>query len=100
MNLTWRANAKGGAGAGAVGEGSVEAAAGAAEKSSGLMSANQVPTTYNEMFRFNSAVMGFGNSAWMAEVLSCFDNIVTNVANSARLQEECDVLVLRISRAA
>ena len=28
----------------------------------------------------------------------CFHNIATNVANSARLQEECDVLVLRISR--
>merc|ERR1719454_586478 len=36
----------------------------------------------------------------MAEVLECFHNIVTNVANSARLQEECDILVLRISRVA
>merc|ERR1719498_818451 len=36
----------------------------------------------------------------MQEVLDCFDNIVTNVANSARLQEECDILVLRISRVA
>merc|ERR1719247_3169145 len=34
----------------------------------------------------------------MAEVLDCFDNIVTNVANSARLQEECDILMLRISK--
>merc|ERR1719478_1281928 len=36
----------------------------------------------------------------MGEVLDCFNNIVTNVANSARLQEECDILVLRISRVA
>jgi len=76
---------------------------GAGEKGdsgSNALNANQVPTTYNEMFRFNSAVMGFGTSAWMSEVLDCFHNIVTNVANSARLQEECDVLVLRISRVA
>ncbi len=31
------------------------------------------------------------------EVLACFHNIVTNVSNSARLQEECDVLMLRVS---
>jgi len=52
------------------------------------------------MFKFNSAVMGFGTSAWMNEVLDCFHNMVTNVANPGRLQEECDVLVLRISRVA
>jgi len=57
-----------------------------------------VPTTYPEMFMFNAAVMGFGTSVWMNEVLACFDNIVTNVSNSARLQEECDVLALRIAR--
>merc|ERR1719267_473801 len=34
----------------------------------------------------------------MSEVLACIDNIVTNVSNSARLQEECDVLALRISK--
>jgi hypothetical protein len=68
--------------------------------SSGSLNANQVPTTYKEMFFFNSAVMGFGTSEWMAEVLDCFDNIVTNVANSARLQEECDILALRISKVA
>merc|ERR1719420_32553 len=62
------------------------------------ISAQHVPTTYPEMFRFNAAVMGFGQSSWMSEVLACFDNIVTNVANSARLQEECDILALRIAR--
>jgi len=64
------------------------------------MGSQSVPTTFPEMFLFNAAVMGFGTSVWMNEVLACFDNIVTNVANSARLQEECDVLALRIARCA
>jgi hypothetical protein len=67
------------------------------DNSTGI-SAQNVPTTYPEMFLFNAAVMGFGTSSWMSEVLACFDNIVTNVSNSARLQEECDVLGLRIAR--
>jgi len=70
----------------------------AAGNANGQMSANQIPTTYWDMFRFNSAVMGFGNNVWMEEVLDCFHNIVTNVSNPARLQEECDVLTLRISK--
>ena len=59
-----------------------------------------VATTYPEMFATNSAAMGFNDKKWMQEVLQCFHNIVTNVSNSARLQEECDVLALRISRVA
>eukprot|EP00929_Paragymnodinium_shiwhaense_P042210 TRINITY_DN2187_c0_g1_i4.p1 TRINITY_DN2187_c0_g1~~TRINITY_DN2187_c0_g1_i4.p1 ORF type:complete len:1140 (+),score=240.24 TRINITY_DN2187_c0_g1_i4:69-3488(+) len=65
-------------------------------KSSSMV--QNVPTTYNEMFLFNAAVMGFGTSIWMNEVLSVFDSIVVNVANSGRLQEECCVLVLRIAK--
>lgn len=57
-----------------------------------------VPTTYNEMFRFNAAVMGFANNNWMYEVLNSFDAIVKNVANSYRLQEECDVLALKMAK--
>ncbi len=38
---------------------------------------NQVPTTFNEMFMFNSAVMGFAGNSWMAEVLLSFDAIVS-----------------------
>ncbi|CAK0792946.1 unnamed protein product [Prorocentrum cordatum] len=57
-----------------------------------------VPTTYNEMFAFNAAVMGFGQNVWMNEVLASFDAIVTNVSNSYRLQEECDVLSLRLAK--
>merc|ERR1719379_966286 len=63
-----------------------------------VIGTQNIPTTYNEMFMFNAAVMGFGTSSWMNEVLGCFNNIVTNVSNSARLQEECDVLALRIAR--
>lgn len=57
-----------------------------------------VPTTYNEMFMFNAAVMGFGGNTWMNEVLASFDTIVQNVSNSYRLQEECDVLSLRLAK--
>lgn len=57
-----------------------------------------IPRNFVDMFRFNSAVMGMGNRMWMIEVLACFHNVVTNVANSSRLQEECDVLSLRINR--
>merc|ERR1711972_1136466 len=62
------------------------------------MSNSAVPTTYNDMFMFNAAVMGFRGSGWMTDVLASFDAIVTNVANSYRLQEECDVLSLRIAK--
>merc|ERR1719401_3370832 len=57
-----------------------------------------VPKTYNEMFMFNAAVMGFGGNTWMNEVLASFDTIVVNVSNSYRLQEECDVLSLRMAK--
>ncbi|CAE8728946.1 unnamed protein product, partial [Polarella glacialis] len=58
----------------------------------------KVPTTFNEMFLFNGAVMGFGSSLWMQEVLGSFDAMVTNVANSYRLQEECDTLSVNIAK--
>ena len=41
------------------------------------------------MFLCDAAVMGSGTSLWMNEVLAVFDNIVANVSNSGRLQEEC-----------
>jgi hemoglobin-like flavoprotein len=64
----------------------------------GDIGAQTVPTTYLEMFKFNAAVMGFGTSAWMNEVLAVFDNIVQNISNTSRFQEECEVLTLRIAR--
>ncbi|CAE7474850.1 unnamed protein product [Symbiodinium microadriaticum] len=57
-----------------------------------------VPTTFNEMFLFNAAVMGFGESKWMHIVLERFDSMATNVANTNRLQEECDVLSLLLAK--
>jgi len=68
---------------------------------SNLMKNGQgVPTTFKGMFEVNAAVMGISQSsqAWLQEVLSSFENIVVNVQNTIRLQEECDVLSLRISK--
>eukprot|EP00931_Biecheleriopsis_adriatica_P078393 TRINITY_DN5185_c0_g1_i1.p1 TRINITY_DN5185_c0_g1~~TRINITY_DN5185_c0_g1_i1.p1 ORF type:complete len:1127 (+),score=272.86 TRINITY_DN5185_c0_g1_i1:63-3443(+) len=62
------------------------------------LNSTKVPTTFNEMFMFNGAVMDFGNATWMNLVLAQFDAIVTNVANSYRLQEECDVLSLVLAK--
>ena len=58
----------------------------------------KVPATFNEMFLFNAAVMGFADSKWMHIVLERFDGMATNVANTTRLQEECDVLSLILAR--
>eukprot|EP00930_Biecheleria_cincta_P049784 TRINITY_DN3498_c0_g1_i1.p1 TRINITY_DN3498_c0_g1~~TRINITY_DN3498_c0_g1_i1.p1 ORF type:complete len:1119 (+),score=213.89 TRINITY_DN3498_c0_g1_i1:76-3432(+) len=58
----------------------------------------KVPTTFNEMFTFNSAVMGFGSSLWMSEILDVFDDIVKNVSNSYRLQETCDTLGVTLAK--
>jgi len=69
-----------------------------AEEGGGTVQSNHVPTNYHDMFQFNAAVMGFGDRKWMQEVLSCFHNIVVNVSNSSRLQEECDFLSLRIAQ--
>merc|ERR1719324_2031076 len=68
------------------------------EKSTSNQMIDNIPTTFPQMFQFNAAVMGFGTSLWMNEVLACFDNIVSNVSNSSRLVEECDILVCRIAR--
>eukprot|EP00929_Paragymnodinium_shiwhaense_P020516 TRINITY_DN13656_c0_g3_i1.p1 TRINITY_DN13656_c0_g3~~TRINITY_DN13656_c0_g3_i1.p1 ORF type:complete len:1057 (-),score=288.00 TRINITY_DN13656_c0_g3_i1:269-3439(-) len=57
-----------------------------------------VPTTFVPMFQFNAAVMGIDDRMWMQEVLTVFDDLVMNVANPARLQEDCDVLAIRINK--
>jgi len=57
-----------------------------------------VPTTYKEMFQFNAAVMGLAEKSWLQEVLGSFDNLVKSIQNAARMQEECDILMLRIAR--
>ncbi|CAJ1404592.1 unnamed protein product [Effrenium voratum] len=58
----------------------------------------KVPTTFNEMLLFNASVMGFGSSSWMNIVLVQWDDIVKNVANFSRLQEECDVMSLVLAK--
>lgn len=62
------------------------------------METMKVPTTFNEMFLFNAAVMGFSSSVWMQLVLEQFGAIVNNAANSYRLQEECDIMALRLAK--
>ncbi|CAJ1354839.1 unnamed protein product [Effrenium voratum] len=62
------------------------AASGEGEKK-GSASQMKVPSTFREMFLFNAAVMGFGNSKWMDIILDQFDALVINIANSYRLQE-------------
>lgn len=59
--------------------------------------ATKVPENFNEMFCFNAAVMGFNMGInWMEAVLDQFENMVLNASNTNRLQEECDVLSLRL----
>jgi len=69
-----------------------------AENPSSKKKTNEVPGEFFGMFRFNAAVMGFGSSPWMDEILGSFDTIVRNVGNPGRLQEECDTLALRLSK--
>lgn len=59
---------------------------------------SNVPATYGEMFEFNATVMGFGKHRWLREVNRSFHDIVKNAGNSSRLQEECEVLALRICK--
>lgn len=54
------------------------------------------PSTFREMFLFHAAMRGFGAHGWMNEILACFDVIVRSVANTSRLQDECDFLSLRL----
>ncbi|CAE7729948.1 unnamed protein product [Symbiodinium sp. CCMP2592] len=58
-----------------------------------------VPRTFDQMFRFNMAVMNVQTQEWMYEVLDSFDSIVHSIAQSQRLQVECDVVTLRIAKA-
>eukprot|EP00435_Cladocopium_sp_Y103_P045546 s1188_g13.t1 len=57
-----------------------------------------VPKTFNEMFLFNSCVMGYEDSEWMDLILDQFDAIASNVDHLDRLQEECDVLSMVLTK--
>jgi hypothetical protein len=88
--------------AGAVGDTESGAAAEslATQQAAQSQGQSKIPTTFYEMFAFNATVMGLGDRPWMNEVLLSFDNLVGNVENSGRMAEECDVLVLRITKVA
>lgn len=68
------------------------------EESVQALLGSKVPTSYAEMFEFNATVMGFGKHKWLAEVNRCFDDMVKNASNLHRLQEETEVLALRICK--
>ncbi|CAE7525772.1 unnamed protein product [Symbiodinium natans] len=70
--------------------------AGAAQKLQDNLQA--VPRSFEDMFRFNMAVMNVQQHVWMYEVLDCFDAIVQTISQSQRLQVECDIVTLRIAR--
>lgn len=57
-----------------------------------------VSRPYDEGANFNSVLTGFSINLWLDEVLAVFHGMVTNVSESARLQEECEVLGLGLSR--
>ena len=69
-------------------------------KDSGAANAQNmnVPTSFGEMARFNASVMGVGDRPWLSEMITALDNLVPNVGNIDRLQEECDVLSLLLWR--
>eukprot|EP00929_Paragymnodinium_shiwhaense_P053815 TRINITY_DN2697_c0_g1_i2.p1 TRINITY_DN2697_c0_g1~~TRINITY_DN2697_c0_g1_i2.p1 ORF type:complete len:1104 (+),score=257.39 TRINITY_DN2697_c0_g1_i2:144-3314(+) len=77
------------------------AAEGSGEQTGNQQQGSQhIPTTFNEMFLFNAAVMGFGQNLWMNEILAVLDDIVSNFRNVNRCQEECFVLSVRIQKVA
>jgi len=57
-----------------------------------------VPTSFDEMVHFNATVMGCSNAGWLDDILGSWDVIVRAVANASRLQEECEVVALRLSK--
>lgn len=57
-----------------------------------------VPKTFDEMFQWNSAVMGLSGRKWMQEVLNCFAAMVEHISDTKRLQQECNVVSIRIAK--
>jgi len=60
---------------------------------------NEVPTTFQGLFEFNTAIMGFATSKpWMDLILHQLHDIAMNVANTGRLREECEKLALVLAK--
>eukprot|EP00913_Durusdinium_trenchii_P011878 g11156.t1 len=57
-----------------------------------------VPKTFEEMFHWNSAVMGLSSRKWMNEILNCFTAMVEHISDMKRLQQECDIVAIRMAR--
>lgn len=57
-----------------------------------------LPTTFDEMFQINAAVMGFqrAGTSWMVDALEVLDSLVSNVRTTKRRQEETCVMALRL----
>jgi len=60
--------------------------------------ATDVPRTFTEMFQWNCAVMGLSGRAWMNEILSSFAAMVEHIADLRRLQQECNIVSIRIAK--
>mmetsp|Transcript_16320 Transcript_16320/g.28583 ORF Transcript_16320/g.28583 Transcript_16320/m.28583 type:complete len:1108 (+) Transcript_16320:55-3378(+) len=58
-----------------------------------------LPTSFNEMFSINAAVMGFqqASNTWMPIFLETLKNIVVNITSLKRMQEEVNILLLRLT---
>eukprot|EP00438_Fugacium_kawagutii_P013371 Skav216477 [mRNA] locus=scaffold1123:291572:299161:- [translate_table: standard] len=57
-----------------------------------------VPKTFDEMFQWNSAVMGLSGRKWMQEVLNSFTAMVEHISDTKRLQQECNIVSIRIAK--
>eukprot|EP00439_Symbiodinium_sp_Y106_P012126 s4740_g1.t2 len=59
---------------------------------------NNLPTSFQDMFQINAAVMGFSRSSntWMPVVLEAIERIVLHVSSASRIREEVDILALRL----
>mmetsp|Transcript_33986 Transcript_33986/g.79147 ORF Transcript_33986/g.79147 Transcript_33986/m.79147 type:complete len:1138 (-) Transcript_33986:44-3457(-) len=62
------------------------------------LQAADVPRTFTEMFQWNCAVMGLSGRRWMQEILSSFTSMVEHIADMRRLQQECNLVSIRIAK--
>ncbi|CAE7785803.1 KIF3A, partial [Symbiodinium pilosum] len=60
--------------------------------------ATDVPRTFTEMFQWNCAVMGLSGRKWMQEILASFSAMVEHIADMRRLQQECNIVSIRIAK--
>eukprot|EP00930_Biecheleria_cincta_P086520 TRINITY_DN7579_c0_g4_i1.p1 TRINITY_DN7579_c0_g4~~TRINITY_DN7579_c0_g4_i1.p1 ORF type:complete len:1142 (+),score=206.60 TRINITY_DN7579_c0_g4_i1:77-3502(+) len=68
-------------------------------KPRGADSSIALPTTFDEMFQINAAVMGFqrAGTSWMVDALEVLDAMVSHITSTKRRQEETCVMALRLT---